>query len=84
MTPEKEKPGQAKRSATVMQISRLVVGCLVLMWGVINVVHNFLNWRAGQAESDSWWLTVCFVMLTGVVPMAIGIWLLFRATPRPD
>ena len=82
MMSEKQPQKRAELAAIVNYFARIVVGCLILMWGVINLVHNFLNWRAFDSESSHWWVTLCFVFLTGLLPILVGIWILGKSSPK--
>ena len=79
---KKQQQKRVDRSTVVNHFAKVVVGCMIMMWGVINLVHNFLNWRAFDSESSHWWVTICFVLLTGLLPVLIGIWVLTKASPK--
>ena len=82
MMTEKKKQNRNKQAAIASHLTTDVVGSLIMMWGVINLVHNFLNWRAFDSESSHWWVTICFVVLTGVIPMLFGIRILSKAASK--
>ena len=63
-------------------IASLLSACAIMMWGVINLVHNFLFWTSnGWEETSSWWVTVSLAFLTGVLPFVVGIWMLIKNQP---
>ena len=58
---------------------RVKVACWIMMWGVVNLVHNFLFWKnIGWPDSPSWLVTIGLAVVTGVLPAAYGIWALLR------
>ena len=79
---EKKKQSRQEQAVIASHLTTDVVGSLIMMWGVINVVHNFLNWRALDSDSSHWWVTICFVVLTGFIPMLIGIRILAKKSPK--
>ena len=65
------------RTATTLVYG--LVACLIMMWGVINLVHNFLGWQKGTwQESGSLGVTIAFVIITGLGPALFGILMLLR------
>ncbi len=79
---KKKKQIPNDQAAFATHLAADVVGSLVMMWGVINLVHNFLNWRSFDSESSHWWVTFCFVVLTGIIPLAVGIRILSKTSMK--
>ena len=77
-----EKPRQASPKDVIAHLAKVIAACLIMMWGVINIVHNGLGFQAFDGESTSWWVTGLGVLLTGGVPFFLGIWMLLRKAGR--
>jgi purine-cytosine permease-like protein len=80
MTSQEKEQTRSDRAALAGNLTTDFVGSLIMMWGVINLVHNFLTWRSFDSESSHWWVTICFVVLTGVIPLVVGLRILAKAS----
>lgn len=82
MMTENKKQNRRDQAEFVNHLTADVVGSLIMMWGVVNIVHNFLNWRSFDSDSSHWWVTICFVVLTGVIPLLVGIRILSKTSTK--
>jgi len=67
-----------KINATISFGSSVVVACAVMMWSVFNAWTNVLTFWANEQDGQAWWVTGLMVLVTCVVPFALGLWLLIR------
>ena len=57
--------------------------CVVMMWSVMNVVHNFwaikgMNRDPAQVVKENWTVAIWMAVLLGVVPFCLSLyWLLY-------
>ena len=76
--PADHRAAKKKLAAITEYIARLTSASLLTMWGVLNIVINLRTWLA-PAPTDSvgepvaWWIPAMFVVLTSILPLAIGL-----------
>ena len=90
----KQRPDRIVRA--VMAFASWVIGAgLLMMWGTLNLMHNLLvlirgNPAANVAPdqlpdpSPQWGIAVLFIIITGLVPFLVGLWMASRLLSPPN
>lgn len=84
------KSSETTTKQIASHFTRVAIASLLMMWGVVNLVFNFLNFRRipREAMPEAAELTtgVLLVLVTGLLPFLIGlIWLwLLMGKKSPD
>ncbi|MEM7456290.1 MAG: hypothetical protein AAF456_18225 [Planctomycetota bacterium] len=83
--PEKESTSRAdvrKLRNTVLLVSRVVVACGLMVWGAMNLATNVRGLMAEGLEAGLFSTVglsmVALILVTAVLPIAIGVFLLMR------
>ena len=90
----KQRPDRIARA--VMAFASWGIGAgLLMMWGTLNLMHNLLvlirgnptaNVDPGELPDTSpqWGIAVLLIIITGLVPFLVGLWMASRLLSPPN
>lgn len=84
MNQDTNKRDKQSKKKLAQYMTRVGVGVLLAMWGVINLVTNYLYWaRENELPDDiqagDWKTASIFIVVTGLVPLLVGVWMMYRS-----
>lgn len=69
-------------NAAIGYFASVVVACAVIMWSVFNTWLNVLAYRANESEDQAWGITAIMVIATCVIPLGLGLLVLFKSLSK--
>lgn len=71
--------GAKKLNLIIGHFVQVMVACGVLMWSVFNIWFNVLEYYSKQEVDQNWTITAGMMILTCVVPLGVGLYLMFKS-----